>query len=128
MRRPLIRERTGQTDAATAVIIPFEPVKPGEFWVVRGIFYANSSGESVTFTGGIVNQGEFHSAQYADSVADGAGDGVLVHYTLREGEQFAFQVKGAANKGEVWLRISGEIYNDEPEIVVVAQAKPPAGA
>lgn len=126
MRRPLVKQLTATTNAGNAVVVAFERVKHGTFWVVRYYAYTNNSGESVQFDPGIVGLGGFQAFGYQESLGTGQSDFARLYMVIGEDEAIAFQVKGSANKGEVAFRISGEVFDDTPEIVAVLQP-PPAG-
>ena len=125
MKRPLIQQRTGQTNAATAVVIAFPPVPPGELWEIREWRVHNNSGEAVTIPTGIVGLGGFQPLDYPGNYVNSGGGATLINTLIREGESFAIEVTGAALQGEIVLRISGWIYTPDPEeILVVAPATP----
>ena len=125
MRRPLILERTGATNAGNLVTLLFDRVRPGEFWEVRELDYYNNSGESVFAQWVLVTALGTWQIRQTDTLSYGNGLGLLLYLLVREGEQIGVQALGSADIGPFWLRASGWIHTPEPEeIIVVAPATP----
>ena len=125
MRRPLILERTGATNAGNLVTLLFDRVRPGEFWEVRELDYYNNSGESVSAQFVLVTALGTWQIRAIDTLSNGTGVGYLFGLLVREGEQIGVQAIGSADIGQFWLRASGWIHTPErEEIIVVAPATP----
>lgn len=120
MRLPLIIRQTGSTDAGTAAYVESLPVPPGQLWLVRGAAVLNNSGESITSIFGLLDMGDFVNCDPKQTVSDADAYSNEAYLLLREGERFAVQVTGAANKGKVTLTASGWIITPDPEIVIVS--------
>lgn len=115
MRTPLIIRREASTNAATAVNVTALPLQPGETWLVRGVALDNESGESITVAFGILSMGAFTRVGALATVASGDAFAGTAYLLLREGEQLAAQVIGAALTGPVTMAASGWICTDDYE-------------
>lgn len=115
MQQPLIIRREASTNAATAVNVTAPIVKPGETWLVRGVALDNESGEQITVAFGIISMGQFIRVGALATVASGDAFSATAYLLLREGEELAAQVTGAALSGPVILAASGWICTDDYE-------------
>src|SRR5487761_2688901 len=100
MRRPLILERTGATNAGNLDTLLFDRVRPGEFWEVRELDYYNNSGESVFAQWVLVTALGTWQIRATDTLNYGIGVGYQFALLVREGEQIGVQAIGTADIGQ----------------------------
>jgi len=104
--RPITARTVGATNASTAAYVASDQVPPGEIWVLDFASLYNQSGESVTLQWCILAGATAIVISADSTVADGKAVDTIELPALREGENFAARVTGAANKGPVILVFS----------------------
>lgn len=120
--RTAIRERVlGTTNAASAVQIASQQIKPGQIARITHLALHNQSGESVTAQFEVDQQGDFTQIWPEETVADGDAYGAHVDILLLEGDRIAARVVGTAKSSTVRFFVSGTLDDGGPELVAVTE-------
>lgn len=126
MRQPYIFRGTGNSDNGAYAYIDLPRLTPGQVLLVREAIAWNASGAAINIQPLLNRTGANRPYGSYQSPADGKMVTWSMYTMFREGDVFSFRSDGGTGYGAWGVQVSGWLCTEEPEIIVVAEKKPPA--
>lgn len=123
MIQPIRSRILGTTNGSNVVNVDLPQIKPGQIARITHAAVENESGESITLKFGVESQGSFDQIYANQTVADSDAFGVMLNFLLLEGDKFRARVQGSSASGKVTFVVSGELIDNQPEVVTVTEVK-----